>query len=529
MARHEIGDYIHYQFENYEKYGLNQSIKGLEQNPNLFAVLNEQKKNIKAQIEKRKQKYGNKLDKKNIETQLNFYFDARRGNVSQDLKNSLTQEELNIIEQAIVKYFGEKADKLNIDKDTLASSIVSKDFNVGVLKAKRKNGETLIEAIKRTNRLGLGNNPSVKVSTVQERINILLNIRDKLARKDKDNSKKLIDSINSLSKQWTDLKRSLSPDGTVKSLSKNKTFSVEEHRNFIDEINNLISSFLSGSSTLHGEYAEAIIVATNYMINAKANEVTGNLLDGVLEALKKNIKGQETSVKGLLTANFSSDFVDIEQVVAGTPYASTKMRTEQGFFSTKMTQDKVDVEIQIDGLNIPGSVKNYNLSNVYYKDVHLLSGRSLIALVQEYGEFVNHYLNIMAEHGGNRDSSAAQIDAAVHVMKLTILLKAIAGGVETNKGRSKEADLFIINDNSIGQFKIYYINDILDIVEKSIDLLKIEGYDKNSARLSNNFVGKSGDYDRNNARQRISNLLARLHNMALEVSIDKSVFFQNKS
>ena len=448
MARHEIGDYIHYQFENYEKYGLNQSIKGLEQNPNLYAVLNEQKKNIKTQIEKRKQKYGNKLDKKNIETQLNFYFDARKGNSSQDLKNSLTQDELKIIEEVIIEYFGKKANKLNIDRNTLASSIISKDFNVGVLEAKRKNGETLIEAIKRANGLGLGNNPSVKVSTVQDRINILLEIRNKLARKDKDNSKKLIDSINNLSKQWTALKRSLSPDGTVKSLSKNKIFSVEEHRNFIDELNDLISSFLSGSSTLHGEYAEAVIAATNYMINAKANEVTGDLLKkGLFEALKKNVKGQEKSAKGLLTANFSSDFVDMEQVVASTSYASTKMRTEQGFFSTKMTQDKVDVEIQIDGLSIPGSVKNYNLSNVYYKDVHLLSGRSLIALVQEYGEFVNHYLNIMAEHGGNRDSSAAQINAAVHVMKLTILLKAIAGGVETNKGRSKEADLFIINDN----------------------------------------------------------------------------------
>lgn len=523
MARHEIGDYIHYQFENYEKYGLNQSIKGLEQNPNLYAVLNEQKKNIKTQIEKRKQKYGNKLNKKDIETQLNFYFDARKGNTSQELKNSLTQEELNIIEQAIVEYFGKKMDKINIDKDTLSSSIISKDFNVGVLKAKEKNEGDLIQVIKNLNRKGLGNNPSVKLSTIENRINSLIEIRERLVKYDKDNSKKLIDNINNLSNAWKNLQEQLKEENYNK-----KTIEVEKHRDFIDEINNLISSFLSGSSTLHGEYAEAVIVATNYMINAKANEVTGDLLDGVLEALKKNVKGQEKSAKGLLAANFSSDFVDMEQVVAGTTYASTKTRTEQGFFSTKMTQDKVDVEIQIDGLNIPASVKNYNLSNVYYKDVHLLSGRSLIALVQEYGEFVNHYLNIVAEHGGNRDSSATQIRTAVHVMKLTILLKAIAGGVETNKGRSGEADLFIINDSSEGQFKVYYISDILDIVEKSIDLLKIEGYDEDSARLSNDFVGKSGDYDRNNARQRISNLLARLHSMALEVSIDKSIFSQNE-
>jgi hypothetical protein len=49
-------------------------------------------------------------------------------------------------------------------------------------------------------------------------------------------------------------------------------------------------------------------------------------------------------------------------------------------FSSKITQDKVDVEIDIGDLKIPASVKNINLKNKI-SDIHLLEGRSVLALV----------------------------------------------------------------------------------------------------------------------------------------------------
>ena len=115
-------------------------------------------------------------------------------------------------------------------------------------------------------------------------------------------------------------------------------------------------------------------------------------------------------------------------------------------------------------------------------------------------------------------------------MKLTVLLKALAGGVAGRSadgqiGMSQEADLFIINDNSVGRFRVYLIDDILNAVQANIDLLKTGGLDHLS-KLSNTYVGSRGDLNMGDARVRISNLLAQLHQMELQVSIGKQVFSQ---
>jgi hypothetical protein len=54
-------------------------------------------------------------------------------------------------------------------------------------------------------------------------------------------------------------------------------------------------------------------------------------------------------------------------------------------------------------------------------------------------------------------------------MKLTVLLKALSGAVISRSkdgsiGFSPQADLFIVNDNSVGKFRVYLIEEILDAV-----------------------------------------------------------------
>ena len=147
-------------------------------------------------------------------------------------------------------------------------------------------------------------------------------------------------------------------------------------------------------------------------------------------------------------------------------------------------------------------------------DIHLLSGRSVLALVQEYENFVNHYLNISAEHDDS-EPPGGLLNAASVAMKLTVLLKALVGGVagRTKNGQigmSQQADLFIINDNSVGRFRVYLIDDILNAVQRNIDLLKTGVLDKTS-KLSNSYVGSRSDMNMGDARIRISNLLAQLH------------------
>ena len=169
---------------------------------------------------------------------------------------------------------------------------------------------------------------------------------------------------------------------------------------------------------------------------------------------------------------------------------------------------------------MPASVKNYNMANTS-NGVHVLSGRSVLQLIQEYENFTNYYMNVMVNHPDGSAPGALQ-QSAKEALKLTILLKAIAGGTITANGRkNSEADIFIINDNSKGGFKIYTISDILERVNQNLDLLQVGDIDTLS-ELDNNYIGTENNS--NEALVRISGILAQLHQMQLNVSISKAVF-----
>ena len=127
-------------------------------------------------------------------------------------------------------------------------------------------------------------------------------------------------------------------------------------------------------------------------------------------------------------------------------------------------------------------------------------------------------------------------------MKLTILLKALQGAVFAKDrngqiGNTAAADVFIVNDTSVGKYKVYSINEILDAIGiddfletgkfnkigSNIDLLKTGDFDEMS-RLSNDPVDLNEGLNMADARVRISNLLAHLHSMSLQVSIDRQIF-----
>jgi hypothetical protein len=104
-------------------------------------------------------------------------------------------------------------------------------------------------------------------------------------------------------------------------------------------------------------------------------------------------------------------------------------------------------------------------------------------------------------------------------MKLTILLKALQGAVYAKDrngqtGNTAMVDVFIVNDTSVGKYKVYSINEILDAIENKISFLKTGDFDEIS-RLSNDPVDLNEGLNMTDARVRISNLLAQLHSMSL--------------
>lgn len=508
-----IGDYIHYKYDNYITYGLNR-VNEDKRPVNPADIFEQQVENVMHEARSRKMTNRDNLEK--IEEQLNFFFDAKNKK-DENIQTELSDADIKNMEEAIIKYFEGKLDNIIIT-DTLGYG-------------GKTNGDMDLQALQNTsaqqsiNRLrelfstskDFGKGKEISKEGIERRINELFKIREEIG-KNPNNNQRLIKQIDNLSLLWNDL---LSKEFN----NKKQIINQGKVRSFANGLNNLISNFLTGSSTMHGEYAEAVAILTNQMVNNKGLKS----IDELVEVLKKNMKGQKKTQSGLWGFNFATDFTSMPLIIKDTKY-QMKDEYNGSAFVGHATQDKVDIDITFEGLNIPSSVKNYNMSNNVLKDIHFLSGRSVLALVQEYHEFVNHYLNVMSEHPDNNFGNS-MTDLAHQTMKLTVGLKALAGGL-AKKSRdtgglvnTEAAELLIINDNSVGKFRVYRIEDVLNLLSSDVKRLKAylhTGDLDNKTILDNDFVGNVPNASQ--AQVRISHLLNQLHSMELSVSIDKTVF-----
>ena len=508
-----IGDYVHAYYKNYLKYGISQDDEKQKPQPKEIFVNHE--KNIKTSTFHRRSLLAiNNINKKEIEKQLNYFFDAQK-RVGPPNLGEISQKDLELMFRAIDKYLQKELKKVSIDPSTLSSvNIINENIEKVISAMGQEAGRELINILKNFSKseIGARSKESVYKGTIEDRLKILSQIRQSITGI--EGAKELVNKLESLERQWYGTQEQAGIKDMYAGGSKiNKNI----EQTFINDLNATISSFLGGSSTVHGAYAEAIVNLTNYILNAKALGKTNFIMTDFLKALETNSKGTKTSAKGLKASNFSKNFVDLGQITG-------KIADANGnYFSVHETQDKVDVEIEVKGLKVPASIKNYNLQNTYInKDIHLLSGRSVLALVQDYEIFLNHYLNVVSKHP-DKEPNTIDLTQAHEAMKLTILLKALEGGVFSNKGYSDKAELFIVNDNSQGKFKVYYISDILNEVFKKLEYLKTGEYDKVN-KLDNDWIGIKKEPNMSDAKVRISNLLKQLHEMKLDVSISKQIF-----
>lgn len=506
----KIGDYIHLHYEHYEKYGLNTRASGIKETPNPIEIFASHHQNMINEF--RKYKNNNEKVKIGLEKQLNYYFDLRKSGTK--INNEMSNKQLAEIESAISQFLGDKIKNVDIDMNKLNSA-----FNAGNVNLSKFETEFL-NKLKNANKIGRKNTSYVEKKTIENRIELLHGLRDQIGTAANSSEQNILDKIKKLDDEWKNLKNQTS-------LSvKGNTDTVKRNINFIDDLNSIIPGLIGGPSTVHGEYAEAMVVIMNYLATKGAIASSNELL----KALETGVRGQDRSAKALDLSLFDESFVDVKM------FNNSQMKTQDGVtFRTTETQDKVDVILEFDNLDIPASVKNYNMANVN-TDVHLLSGRSVLMLVQQYPLFLNHYLNVVAEHE-DKEANGSLLKNAHETMKLTILLKALAGGVFARDGKTKEfgntkqAQFFIVNDNSgasndgYGLFSVYFISDILDEVAKDLSMLKTGDYD-NMEQLKNKMYFGDIEHDISyaDAYIRISNLLMQLHKMKLDVSVNKKVF-----
>lgn len=508
----KIGNYVHLNYKNYLKYSLNTPESGKEETPNIQKIFNQQTEAIYKNSKSKKEN----IKVQELEDLLNFYFNPNKN-------TKLTPEEENIkkyspyLIDAVRESLGKAGHKIKVTQE-LAAEAISGNYD----KILKQADYNFIKYYKKE----LNERDQVYKSSMTRLINELLGLRKKIVSNQTKEAKKLLEKLNKLDEEWT----------RIKTENKGKWIQVknsENNKTFFDELNNLLGELsLANVTQAGGMIGELGVVGITALANIQTGKEVNNIVQYLEEEMSKHVKGQDRSKKGLSVENFDIEhYVDLNQVVSGTSYI--KDEKTGNYFTTKFTQDKVDIEVEFGGEKILGSVKNYNLANTKFEDIHLLSGRSVLALVQEYGDFVNHFLNIAAEHEDNEGAEHGDfLDKAIIIMKLTILLKALQGAVYAKDrngqaGNTAAVDVFIVNDISVGKYKVYSINEILNAIKDNIKFLKTGDFDEMS-RLSNDPVDLNEGLNMAGARVRISNLLAQLHSMSLEVSIDRQVFAEVK-
>ncbi len=188
------------------------------------------------------------------------------------------------------------------------------------------------------------------------------------------------------------------------------------------------------------------------------------------------------------------------------------------YVSNSVSQDKVDVIMQWNGKQIPISAKNINLRSG--KDIHLVSGASLLAMVADLNQnYMNHFLNITAQHNFSRDTRTIQpalLNQAHTSLKEILMLEALQG----YKTGARQADFFVVNDNTTGKVKIYSVAQlVLDAIGQVDNFIKVTTNGDNpieEVRFSNDFQLK--DYS-----QRITKLVGNVHAQKISVSLNPNM------
>lgn len=538
MARintnNKIGDYVHYHYKNYEIYGIatrNSSNKRRGSGPvNAYAA---QRKLLLSQAQNLIKANNKEEIRSEIESKLNYFRPGQKMPTG-----DWTEEDLKAIESAIQTAVINKLNgQVLVDWNTMTA--LNSDYLADI---ERTEGYNL--------RSKIGTKGQNDIQAVNDRLDILnRTLNETFSTVQTSTAVKLRKDLNELQQQWEAILKTAkeigedanvrifqrynkNPGGQTYTLDKRK---IITHNNpkFGEDLNTLwnkfkkrIDSYTSGEI---GEYYAAIAIQAAKL---KGQKVTQELLDDFINYVTSmsekqlGLVGKERSKvafsdKNIIGGNLGNRS---DHKVNGlfTDFIGGKMRLTS-------TQDKVDLNLELEGLDVPiaASIKNY--SHIGKLGVSVHNGVSIWSLTQEYGNFMNHYLNITARaHDGQNYSAANRYLAKMNeILKLTLTLKAIAGGIlkigKNGFGPQQEAQIFILNDPS-GYYHVYLIEDLIKIISKNVNkYVKMENIQPNTT-WNQYWVYDNNGPNYKGAFGRIVNLLQELHEEKLHISLLPAVF-----
>ena len=235
-------------------------------------------------------------------------------------------------------------------------------------------------------------------------------------------------------------------------------------------------------ATVHGKMGERIVAMCDDMIE-----------QGAVKNLNQAI---ESAIVGGQGSSFSIGKSFIQPSVAQVYQEKYK----QNLYRVSKTQDKVDVQISVQGTPINASVKAYtpksNKINAHLQDVSLLT-----SLASTGGNFANHWLNLHC-HGLPSASLDEQLEQSIRYEAL------ISGNLL--KHGTKRADTFIAIDTINGRV---YATSTREIMEKQAPGTNF---------ILNPMVQAieiGGNVRQNTWEQRIANIINSIHQVKLKASL----------
>lgn len=446
-----IGNYIHYTSKGYLNHGV--TIDGP------FSAYTSQKNIIMSKARQNSNSSLNKMEQKELAQVLKSMTQA-----GQNSNNKFIQQAQNAVQQKMNELFGDALGEINwetgdIGFKTSRSSMVGKAYSA-------INEQDIINRIDRVEQ--------ILIEKMQDGIVGTSEIRNQLKIL-KQNYQNTIKQIKA-DKEERGLPTTLTSGDISKGLG--------TYRN---QLNDIIQEWAAFPAVYlqKGTFFEHLIAQAPIVADHNARASVGQVIGDVVENVKINT---DNFSEKYMTKQFQKDFIE----------------------TTRVSQGKIDVQMNWRGKNLKISAKNVNLGNRY---VQLLSNSSLLNLLQdEPADFVNHALNILSTHKGPLGAISGMRAGMIEELRLIILYKALTGDV----GQRKAANLFIANDNRTGEVKVHDVTSILN---------------KASANISHGFAVKginSGMKMFKNAEaaspaERISALLADVHSRKISVALNTSL------
>ena len=472
-----IGDYIHLNAKNYNKYGINRY------------------------GEENREQYNFEKQKENINIRLQASKIKNQKQLEKALENILSTEDTSENNAAIIRNEIER-----ILNERFAETMGKINWNTGNITANLQRAKNVtIKSIEMDSK-----QQSIELKSIMTRVRAIEQARNSITNQEEQS--KLTAKINQIYKELnlilTGAQRGMITELKNTSINKLKNQRIDLNsntQNLITTINSILKTYAAvpAINLQKGdlfEYAIALAPAV-----AKIN--VGENIDEYMKQLEKQVSGGDRSRVVIdFDKNNFTEHLNLKQLEMKGYVVSESTKTA---YSYGTSQEKIDVNLQWEGENLAISAKNVNLQSPM--GVHILSGSSLLYLLQDENEdFVNHYFNIIATHEDHENINA-DIEGAHEAMRYTLLFKALTGQTFGRTG----ATLFLVNDNTRNGG--VHIFDIKGLINKASDNLEpftnITANGQDIASIQINNIRKKTYSDR------ITAYLAEVHKQKISATL----------